>query len=67
MTSPNVPELVLNPEQYVDQMSQILGLPIPQDCRPGVVDNIIRTAAIAQLVLEFPLPMDIEAAPIFQP
>ena len=67
MTSSNVPELVLNPEQYIDQMSQILGLPIPPDCRPGVVDNMIRTAAIAQLVLEFALPTEIDAAPIFQP
>lgn len=52
---------------YLDQMSQILDLPIPDDCRPGVLDNLNRTMAIAQLVLEFPLPVEIEVAPTFQP
>lgn len=67
MTPSNGPERVLDPEQYVEQMSQILGLSIPPECKPGVVDNLIRTAAIAQLVLEFPLPVEVEAATIFQP
>lgn len=53
--------------QYVDQMSQVLGLPIPDEYRQGVIENVARTAAIAQLVLDFPLPPEVEAAPIFQP
>lgn len=51
----------------VDLMSDVLNLPIPPDCHPGVVANLERTAAIAQLVMEFPLPDDVEPAPIFQP
>jgi hypothetical protein len=52
---------------YVEQMAAILDLPLPPDCRDGVIDNVQRTRAIAQLVLEFPLPPDIEVAPTFEP
>lgn len=52
---------------YVDQMAIALGLPIAPEYRAGVVANITRTAQIAQLVLEFPLPDDVVAAPRFQP
>jgi hypothetical protein len=51
----------------VDQMSLLLELPLHPDHRPGVIANLERTAAIAQRVLEFPIPDEIEAAPIFQP
>ncbi len=54
-------------EQYVDQMAELIGLTIDPTFRPGVIDNFTRTAAIAQLVLEFPLPVEIEAAPTFEP
>ncbi|MBE9177443.1 DUF4089 domain-containing protein [Oculatella sp. LEGE 06141] len=52
---------------YVDQLASALHLPIEPDYRPGVIDNMARIAAIAQLVNQFPLPDDMEAAPIFQP
>jgi hypothetical protein len=52
---------------YVDQMAIALNFPIAPEYRPGVVENITRTAQIAQLVLEFPLPDDVEAASTFQP
>jgi hypothetical protein len=58
--SENIPELV-------DRLSQYLDLPIAPDYRPGVIANLERTAAIAQLVLDFPLPEAIEPAPVFQP
>jgi hypothetical protein len=45
----------------------LLELPLHPDHRPGVIANLERTAAIAQRVLEFPIPDEIEAAPIFQP
>ena len=51
----------------VDLMSQLLDLPIDPDHRPGVIANLERTASIAQLVLNFPLPDEIEVAPVFQP
>jgi len=52
---------------YIEQMAKLLNLPIPQECEQGVIDNFIRMQAIAALVTEFPLPDDIEAAPVFQP
>lgn len=51
----------------VDLMSQLLDLPIAPDHRPGVIANLERTASIAQLVLEFPIPDEVEVAPTFQP
>ncbi|PSB12583.1 DUF4089 domain-containing protein [filamentous cyanobacterium CCP2] len=56
----NIPDLV-------DRLSAFLDLPIPPDCRPGVIANLERTATIAQLVLDFPLPETIEPSPVFQP
>ncbi|WP_416671244.1 DUF4089 domain-containing protein [Egbenema bharatensis] len=56
----NMPELV-------DRLSQVLDLPIVSEYRPGVIINLERTATIAQLVLDFPLPETIEPAPFFQP
>ncbi|MEQ9484235.1 DUF4089 domain-containing protein [Coleofasciculus sp. F4-SAH-05] len=53
--------------EYVDRMAELMDLPINPEYRPGVVDNITRIAAIAQLVNEFPLPDTIEAAPVFEP
>ena len=51
----------------VDQMAIVLNLPIAPDHRPGVIANLERTATIAQLVMDFPLPDQVEAAPTFQP
>jgi hypothetical protein len=51
----------------VDLMAQVLELPLDSDHRPGVIANFARTAAIAQLVMEFPIPDGVEAAPVFQP
>lgn len=53
--------------EYVDRMAEFIDLPIDPEYRLGVVDNITRIAAIAQLVNDFPLPDTIEAAPIFEP
>ncbi|GAB4145160.1 MAG: hypothetical protein Fur0046_22750 [Cyanobacteria bacterium J069] len=54
-------------DRYAEQTAALIGLPIPPDCKPGVVANLARTAAIAQLVLDFPLPPEVEAAPVFVP
>lgn len=53
--------------EYVDQMASLLDLPIHPEHRPSVIENFARTMAIAQLVTDFPLPDDIEAAPVFEP
>jgi hypothetical protein len=52
---------------YIEQTAKLLDLPIPQECEQGVMDNFVRMQAIAALVTEFPLPDDIETAPVFQP
>lgn len=52
---------------YLDQMAMTMGLSITPACRPGVLANLERTAAIAQRVMEFPLPPSIEIAPTFDP
>ena len=53
--------------QFVDVMASIVELPIPSEYRDGVVANFERIHDVAQLVLEFPLPEDVEAAPVFVP
>jgi hypothetical protein len=60
-------EKKLNPAEYVEQMSQVLDLPIDPEYYPGVVKNFATICAIAKLVTEFPLPDEIEAAPVFEP
>ncbi|HEY9298057.1 MAG TPA: DUF4089 domain-containing protein [Phormidium sp.] len=53
--------------EYVDTISQLLNLPIDPEHRPGVIQNFERIITITKLVTEFPLPEDLEAAPIFEP
>ncbi|MCC5637776.1 DUF4089 domain-containing protein [Nostoc sp. CHAB 5844] len=58
-------ELDIN--KYVEQTSLLLDLQIKDEYRDGVVANFERIKAIAQLVNSFPLPADVETAPIFEP
>jgi len=52
--------------EYVEQMSLLLDLKIKDEYQDGVVANFERIKAIAQLVNSFPLPEEIENAPIFE-
>ncbi|NET09995.1 MAG: DUF4089 domain-containing protein [Merismopedia sp. SIO2A8] len=52
---------------YVHQSAQLHQLSIPPEQMPGVVDNFERIHAIAQFVLDFPLPDTLEALPRFEP
>jgi hypothetical protein len=54
-------------EEWVDMMAALVDLPLRPEHRPGVVENFERIRAIAQQVMEFPLPEDIEAGPTFEP
>ncbi len=56
-----------NTAEYVDQTALLLDLNLANEYREGVIANFERIQAIAKLVNEFPLPEDIEAAPIFKP
>ncbi len=51
---------------YVDAAAAALDLPIAPEHRPGVVLNLERLAAMARLVMEFPLADEIEPAPVFR-
>ncbi len=57
----------LNVGEYVDLMAFLLDLQLRHEYRDGVVANFQRIKAIAQVVNEFPLPEDVEAAPTFEP
>ena len=60
-------EKTYNLAVYVEQMSEVLDLPLAPEHLPGVIKNFATIAAIAQLITEFPLPTEIEAAPVFEP
>jgi Protein of unknown function (DUF4089) len=53
--------------EYVDLMGLLVDLRLRDEYRDGVVANFERIKAIALLVNEFPIPEDIEVAPIFEP
>jgi hypothetical protein len=53
--------------EYVDFMALLLDLQLRDEYRDGVVGNFERISAIANLVNSFPLPEDIEVAPVFEP
>lgn len=52
---------------YVKQTAQLLGIEIPEAYQEGVVENMTQLSAIAQQVMEFPLPSNTEIAPVFKP
>ncbi|MGB3509362.1 MAG: DUF4089 domain-containing protein [Microcoleaceae cyanobacterium] len=56
-----------NIEKYVEFTAELINLPLQPEHFPGVVENLERIAAIAKLVIDFPLPPEIEAAPKFDP
>ncbi|NWF58676.1 MAG: DUF4089 domain-containing protein [Fischerella sp.] len=53
--------------EYVEQMAALLDLQLPDEYRDGVVANFERIRAIAQVVNSFPLPEEVEVAPVFEP
>jgi hypothetical protein len=64
-------ELLMNDtfdvEAHCDHMAKVLGLEIRPEWRQSVVDNLRATRTIADAVLSFPLPDDVEPAPVFEP
>ena len=52
---------------YVDQAAPLVGLTLTAEQRDGVIRNLLTTFAVARLVMEFPLPDDVDAAPVFRP
>jgi hypothetical protein len=62
-----MPKENLNIAQYVEQTAQLIDLPLAPEYQLSVVENFAKIAAIATLVVEFPLPEDLESAPVFEP
>jgi hypothetical protein len=62
-----MPDQPFDAAAYVDTAAALIGLPIDPAHRPGVVLNMQRIAEMAALVMEFPLPDETEAAPVFHP
>lgn len=56
-----------DPTTYVNQMAALLDLQLTPEVEAAVVDNWVTLTKVAELVLDFPLPDEIESAPIFQP
>ncbi len=56
-----------NVGEYVDQMGLLLDLQIRDEYRDGVVANFEKIKAIAQLINSFPIPEEVEVAPVFAP
>ncbi len=52
---------------YVDQTARLLGLEIPPERRSSVVAHFEHVWQVAQPVLAFELPDDLESAPVFEP
>ncbi|MBL1175386.1 AtzG-like protein [Pantanalinema sp. GBBB05] len=62
-----MPEAQFDSATYVEQAAQMIGLPLPPEHLPSVIANFDRIAAVAQQVMEVPLPEEIEIAPVFEP
>lgn len=54
-------------DAFLDAAAAAMNLSIDPAWRPAVLDNLKRSRQIAQAVLDFPLPDDIEPASIFKP
>jgi hypothetical protein len=52
---------------YADTASKVLDLTIPEAYRAGVIANLERLFQLGDLAMSFPLPDDIEVAPVFRP
>ncbi|MEM6840279.1 MAG: DUF4089 domain-containing protein [Cyanobacteria bacterium P01_C01_bin.120] len=67
-SSDSLPEpLAADLQMYVKQSAALLGLALPDEVFPQVVENFERVAIMAQPVLDFELPDTVEPAAIFEP
>ncbi|WCT73732.1 DUF4089 domain-containing protein [Sphingomonas naphthae] len=51
----------------IDLLTALVGLDLPDACRPGVRANLALLDHYAALVMDFPLPPEIEPAPEYRP
>jgi hypothetical protein len=51
---------------YLEAAAARIGLPIAPEYRAGVNDDLSRITTIAGFLMDFPLPQEVEAAPVFR-
>ncbi len=54
-------------EGDVERLAALIGLPIEAESRAAVAEILAGLLTAARLLAEFPLPDDVEPAPIFRP
>jgi len=54
-------------DAYARQAAAILGIPLSDAQRPGVVANLTRTAEQARSLMDFELPDERQPAPVYRP
>lgn len=54
-------------ENEVERLAALVGLPISPTDLPNVAVALEILMTVAELVTDFPLPDDVEAAPVFRP
>lgn|ERR1019366_1188046 len=52
---------------YADAAATEIGMKLPAASRGFIQEDLSQLAAIARVMMQFPLSQDVEAAPIFQP
>lgn len=52
---------------FVDQAAVLLDIALDPTWRPGVIENLERSRAIAQPLLDFDFPDHLELGPVFRP
>lgn len=67
LNNSDMEEEILDVAKYVEQMALLIDLQLQPEHRSDVVQNLERIRAMSQLVNEFFLANNIEAAPIFEP
>jgi Protein of unknown function (DUF4089) len=53
--------------EYAERVAAAIGLPLPPERKAAVAQQLAGLLAAAALVLDFPLPEDVEPAPVFEP
>ena len=53
-------------DSYIETVARMLALPLDDASRPAVRANLATIFSIAELVEAFPLPDEVEPAPIFR-
>ena len=53
--------------EYAQRAAAAVGLPLDPARAPAVARQLAGLVAAAGLVLDFPLPDEVEAAPVFEP